>query len=176
METQIPRQRPQAVTTAVKLLWAYTAIDLLQVIKNFSRFENHFALAAITSLLLFLLQVLLIFKISEGRNWARNTILVGYTMLTPKVIFSLPHLFLHYPVDGIMGVAITLIGGWALYLLFNPSGCIWFNPSQTTQETPRDGNVLQQLFKNGLFRRIYGKRVIKNSLFRRICEKRVIKK
>jgi len=128
METVPASQKPQAVITAVHLLWANLAVGLVKMLMDFSYYVA-MAPAAFTNFVLiftFALFSFLIFKISAGRNWARITYLV---MSIIGVLPTLPIVlgeFSRSAVVGALSVAQIGLQVYALFLLFTQPGSSWF--------------------------------------------------
>lgn len=128
METQSAAQKPQAVVTAVNLLWASLAVGLVNMLMDFS-YPSSVALAAFTNFILiftFALTAFLNFKISAGRNWARITTLVLFIIgVLPTLPIVLDE-FSRSAVVGALSVAQVGLQVYALFLLFTQPGRSWF--------------------------------------------------
>lgn len=128
METVPALHKPQAVVTAVNLLWASLAVGLVKMLMDFSNLSA-VAPAAFTNFVLFFTFALigfLIFKISAGRNWARITFLVMFII---GVLPTLPIVlgeFSRSAVVGALSVAQIGLQVYALFLLFTQPGSSWF--------------------------------------------------
>lgn len=128
METVAAAQKPQAVVTAINLLWASLAVGLVKMLLDFSNLSA-VAPAAFTNFVLiftFALIGILIFKISAERNWARITFLVMFVI---GVLPTLPIVlgeFSRSPVVGALSVAQIGLQVYALFLLFTQPGSSWF--------------------------------------------------
>lgn len=128
METVPASQKPQAVVTAINLLWASLAVGLVKMLMDFSNLSA-VAPAAFTNFVLvftFALIGFLIFKISAGRNWARITFLVMFII---GVLPTLPIVlgeFSRSAVVGALSVAQIGLQLYALFLLFTQPGSSWF--------------------------------------------------
>lgn len=128
METVAAPQKPQAVVTAINLLWASLAVGLVKMLLDFSNLSA-VAPAAFTNFVLiftFALIGFLIFKISAGRNWARITFLVMFVIgVLPTLPFVLGE-FSRSAVVGALSVAQIGLQVYALFLLFTQPGSSWF--------------------------------------------------
>lgn len=128
MEAVPASQKPQAVITAINLLWASLAIGFVKMLMDFSNL-NAVAPAAFTNFVLiftFALIGFLIFKISAGINWARITFLVVFII---GVLPTLPIMlgeFSRSAVVGALSVAQIGLQVYALFLLFTQPGSSWF--------------------------------------------------
>ena len=128
MGTASAPQKPQAVVTAINLLWAALAVGLVKMLMDFSNLSV-VAPAAFTSFVViftFALIGFLILRISAGRNWARITFLVMFII---GVLPALPMVlseFSRSAVVGALSVAQTGLQVYALFLLFTQPGSSWF--------------------------------------------------
>lgn len=128
METAPASQKPQAVVTAINLLWASLAVGLVVTLMDFSNL-NAAAPAVFAYFVLiftFALIVFLILKISAGRNWARITFLVMFIIHVLPSLPSMPGEFSRSAVVGALSVAYIGLQIYALFLLFTQPGSSWF--------------------------------------------------
>lgn len=129
IETQDSAQKPQAVTVAVKFLWVSLAIGLitrLLAIRNLSEIAIVGGNTDFVLLFSYALIALLIFKISQGKNWARVTFLLMFVVGMLTTILGLLDRFSQSPVVEIFSIAQDGLQGYALFLLFTHPGNAWF--------------------------------------------------
>ena len=69
---------------------------------------------------------LLLWKISEGKNWARIVFLVLFVLGVVPYLFVLRSEFPRSPLLGTMSILQAGIQGWGLFLLFTGPGNAWF--------------------------------------------------
>jgi hypothetical protein len=128
MNTQDTFQKPQAVKTAVNLLWASIAVGLIMMLMDFSNVSAvappGFTLLVLVSALALI--VFLIFRISAGKNWARITFLVMFVIvMTPTVPLMFSE-FARSPFVAALSVTQVALQVYALFLLFTQPGTVWF--------------------------------------------------
>lgn len=121
-------EKPVEVTRAVQLLYASLGIGLVKSIVDFGRIssQSSVGLTLFIMLVTFGLLFFFIWKISDGRNWARIVFLVLFLLGLP---FSVPlyleefgrNIFL-----GSLSVIQVLIQLIATYLMFKKSSSLWF--------------------------------------------------
>jgi hypothetical protein len=124
--------RPAQVAKATGLLCLGLAIGLLRVIISWRLEPQDFPF--ILSAFIFVLNVLLIWKIWQGRNWARTTLWVLFgigviaLMLTANALVPS---FRVSPVRAILGIVQLVIGVCALSLLYGSKAEGWFQSKET---------------------------------------------
>jgi hypothetical protein len=121
-------ERPIEVTRAVKLLIASSAIDLIAKIPTLLYLSSAEILSEIViSVLVYGVIGWFIYKIYQGRNWARiiNLVLsiIGFVLIAPSFIYELNNDWLSACLI-FFNVAVQAI---ALYLLFKSNSNVWFD-------------------------------------------------
>src|SRR5688572_28552487 len=119
MENQ-QSERPQTVTLAVNLLWASIAIGLVKIPLDLT------ALAAMPNpgiiwsavALVMVFFCLLIWKISQGRNWARITYLVFFLIGLIAAVPTLMDELGRSPILAVLSIAQFIMQGYAVFLVF----------------------------------------------------------
>lgn len=122
--------RPLAVARAVNCLWASLGLGLVKTIFDMQHLSAQ-ATPAFTNFILlavFGITALFIYKMAQGRNWARIT----YLVLT--ALGLLPWLpmaeFARSPVLGAFSALQFGLQALALCLLFTRPAKLWFKPGQ----------------------------------------------
>jgi len=126
------KSRPDKVSTAITLLWVMIAVGVISSIFNFS---NSLEIANASGLglwwliftlyfsLLFL--AFLIWKIGQGKNWARITYLVLFILGVPMTIYG----YLTSAINTftiILGLAGMIVHVVVLVFLFQKQSSDWF--------------------------------------------------
>jgi hypothetical protein len=136
VETQNAVHKPQSVVTAVNLLWAVLALELVKTPMHYFHLsatgpamltKNYVPLAMAGLIIL----AFLIFTISSGKNWARITLLV----MVVRTLFGVSGIldqFSWSPVHGIISVAQVGLLVYAVFLLFTKPGSVWFRKVTAT--------------------------------------------
>lgn len=123
--------KPQSLTIAVNLLWASLAVGVLKVATTFIipglRNPNVSPGFALTILLFVLgVFVLLVWKISIGRNWARITFLILTILGAYPSLRFLSHEFAMSPMYGAASLVQIGLQLCAIVLLFVKPASDWF--------------------------------------------------
>ncbi|AKZ64667.1 hypothetical protein F506_20200 [Herbaspirillum hiltneri N3] len=137
MEPKALRTKPQAVRKAINLLWASTfGIGLIKTILDYSHWSTlgtpifRFSVLLITSAVL----VLLIFKMSEGKNWARITWLVFFVLGLLPSFLTIKGELSRSLLLGAISIIQILVQIYAGYLLFSKGGGVWFRKLNQSDE------------------------------------------
>ncbi|OOG39176.1 hypothetical protein [Rhodanobacter sp. C05] len=127
METQASA-KPREVRLGILCLWAALALGLINSITHIFRFGTQLPLAILgsTFLLTFLFSAFFIYKISQGRNWARATYLILLLFGIAYTVRGLSVEFSHDPVMAVTSVVRVIVLLYAMYLLFSYSSDAWF--------------------------------------------------
>ena len=127
-EQNLSLKRPSDVTRAVQLLYASIAIGFVSSIfgitYEISGASIFFALVPL--ILFFGLFAFLVFKISQGRNWARITFLVIFLLGVPFAIPMYMQELRRNFLLGSLSIFIALLQLVAVYLLFRKNSNLWF--------------------------------------------------
>jgi len=126
------KNRPHKVSTAITMLWIVIAVGVISSTFNFSsslEIANASGLGLgwliFTLYFTFLFLAFFIWKIGQGRNWARITYLVLFILGVPFIIYS----YLTSEVSTlsiILGIAGMILQIVALVFLFQKSSSNWF--------------------------------------------------
>jgi uncharacterized membrane protein len=138
--------RPEKVGTAVKLLYIALIIGVLQSIMLSSLLARTTPIENVMFIMFSLMGVIwfLIYKISEGRNWARISILVMFIVGALFLLQAFLQSLAVNPIYGLLGIGQIVIQAVALILLFQKPSSDWFKEVKarkrlTKQSTPTDG-------------------------------------
>ena len=121
---------PPQVRLAINLLWLYLLIVAVRAIARWTHLHSHPGAAAFMMFFMSMLACL-IWKIGQGRNWARITYLVLFIPALLAFPFVLWSMFHRSPVSAYVSIAGTALEGYALLLLFRPSSTGWFQQKKT---------------------------------------------
>jgi hypothetical protein len=143
--TQAPTERPRQIKLAIRYLWASVAVGYLYNI--YTLFNAIFVsetlnvFKVVTTLIGFAISVPIsiwfIGKISAGKNWARNLMIV-FSILSciGLAMYWLPALALPImPIQKRIGGVQTSLGTVALVLICFGEGRHWFRPKQIERPT-----------------------------------------
>ncbi len=129
--------RPAEIARATGLLCLSLAIGAVKVIFSWRLFqvvaEDAIGFPFILTTFILALNVLLIWKIWQGRNWARTTLLVVFiiglmrtaTALVPKLGFHASRVL------AILQIVQLVIYLYALLLVYGSKAQSWFQPKET---------------------------------------------
>jgi hypothetical protein len=119
LEAEPTREKPREIVVGIRLIWLSFVVAVPITIYDLQHEED----SLIPYLITFALCVLLVVKISRGRNWARNTWLVASIIALPFIPFALPEYPTWYIV---LALASSVVNGAGLYQMFTPPGSAWF--------------------------------------------------
>ncbi len=127
------KSRPHKVSIALTLLWIVIAVGVISSIFNFSsslEIANASGLGLgwliFTLYFTYVLLAFFIWKIGQGRNWARITYLVLFIIGVPFTIYG----YLTSEVSTlsiVLGIAGMIVQIVALVFLFQEKSSEWFN-------------------------------------------------
>ncbi len=127
------KSRPEKVSTALNLLWIMVAIGVIVSIFYFSDSLGRFNAAGgslggliFTLWFIYLVLVFLIWKIGQGRNWARITFLVLFIIGVPMTIYDYLTAALN-ALEIVSGIVSMILQTVALVFLFQKPSSDWFN-------------------------------------------------
>ena len=127
MEAQIS-SKPREVRLGILCLWAALAVGLIKSITHIFRFGTQVPLVilCLTFLFTFLFSAFFIYKISQGRSWARATYLILLIFGIAYTIRGLAVEFSHDPVMAVISTGRVIVLLYAMYLLFSYPSDAWF--------------------------------------------------
>jgi FtsH-binding integral membrane protein len=131
--TTLPLQKPEAVSTAIKLLYATLVIGALRSALEWSHQTQAVSPDFVLFVMIFTFAfiVWLIYKMDRGRNWARITFLVFFILGVPMSVLPLLRSLSYSPVSGVLGLLQVVLQIVALCILFGRSARPWFRPTAT---------------------------------------------
>lgn len=130
--------RPPQINQAVILLWAAYAVGPIRLGLNWNLLEaamDDFLAASILAITLIGTAVL-IWKISQGKNWARLTFLVLFLIGLPFSLYGLTTDFGRSLVDGILSAVQITLQGVGLLLISRGAAKDWFTKGYTEPSLP----------------------------------------
>ncbi len=133
-------KQPAEVANAIRLIYAGVAVGIINTIADFT----YLASLASTKLLIFQMTftyaiiILLAFKISLGRNWARIIFLIVFLFGLPAAVPSLISHFSRSPSAGWLMLLTILLQMTATVLLFLKPSNSWFKHFKVSHVDPQD--------------------------------------
>ncbi len=119
--------RPSQVSAAVSLMWGIWAAGLLYVLVINSNYIKSSGLPAIAIVIaLGALNVLLIYNVARGRNWARVTYLILFIMDLPAIPKIVLPMFSRSVVFGMLNLGAHVVRLVVICLLFTKPSSNWF--------------------------------------------------
>ena len=123
--------KPPAISRAIKLQWFSIALSIVAVPLEWSFLRSISSVGSIVFGTIFDAGVLIFFiwKISQGRNWTRITLLIMFLLgglVAPWAISRVPH---YPPIGWVIFVVQTILQGYALFLMFTNPGSDFFRPA-----------------------------------------------
>lgn len=144
-ETTAVMEMPRTVRIAVNIYWAVAALSVPMLLLFFvyvlpgidaalqkrhpdgGDFTMLAAIMAISFIIGMALYVLIIWKLSSGKNWARILVLLFLLMGIHSSYNGIVHPAVPVPLIWLMpGVIMNLLQGVAVFLLFLPASGAWF--------------------------------------------------
>ena len=125
-------ERPEAVRTAVTLLYATLGLGVVRSALEGARLAAETSAVAFGAIALFSLALtaFLTYMAGRRRNWARITLLVLFLIGVPLSVKPLAASLIAAPVSGLLGLAQVVLQVVALVLLFRPASSAWFRRSR----------------------------------------------
>ncbi len=124
--------KPSAVSGAVGLLYVTMAMGGVRTVLEWTHIttiaSSDFAL--ITIVLTFVIQLWLIHKIDQGRNWSRILFALLFVIGIPFSIQPLLQSLSDSPLSGLLGLAQLGLQTIALFMLFSGGARCWFHPDE----------------------------------------------
>ena len=137
MEAQVST-RPKEVRLGILCLWAALAVGLINSATHIFRFGTPVPLVILCPMfvLTFLFSAFFIYKISQGRSWARVTYLILLIFGIVYTIRGLAVEFSHDPVMAVISVVRVIVLLYAMYLLFSYPSDAWFESRKKLAVAP----------------------------------------
>ena len=127
-EEQRPGERPRSVTIAMAMLWTNLVISVIGMLTNYGGLNVGGRSGAAQTggqVFGFLISAWLYYRIGEGRNWARITLLVLAVIFIPIGLYGLFLIASYAPMLAVVSFLQSMVTVAALVLLFGP-GRAWF--------------------------------------------------
>jgi hypothetical protein len=120
--------RPSTIGLALGLLWVGLVIGPLKLVLNWAYLVSRSGVAfnVLVVGVASAFYCFLVWKIGEGKNWARIAFLALFVLGVAPYIFILRSEFARSPLLGTMSILQAVIQGSALFLLFTSPGNEWF--------------------------------------------------
>lgn len=134
MEMQNAAKKPKSVMIAVSLLWVSFVLGLLNFLLMDSSniiFKSNYLISFFSTIF----QVVVIYKISNGKNWARIFLLLSFifsTIIIPLLYTIIINKSLLSPDVICLIVVQYVLNAIALYLIYTRPGSSWFHKVRTT--------------------------------------------
>lgn len=121
-------EKPIEVSRAVNCLWVSLALGFLKALIDMQHMSAQNAPGFINFILVAVIAInaLLIYKIAQGKNWARITYLVLMVLGSLPSVPLLMNEFGRSPILGAFGIIQIGLQIFALWLLFTSPGKAWF--------------------------------------------------
>jgi len=122
-----PEARPAEINRAMGLLWLGLVMGVVRTVIDWSHIAGgNLGLTLLTMGCTLAVTAFIIWKIGEGREWARAVFLVLFLVGFVPYLFVLPSDFQRAPLDAAISMAQALVQLWALWLIFAAPGGLWF--------------------------------------------------
>lgn len=136
MSDQSNQAVPNRVRNAVALLWVSLALGLLVSVIAPAPATSAASPVLVYSIILIttLLLAFLVYKIGQGRNWARIIFVVMTVIGLVPYMSALSEIFNRSALGGAISTAQTIMQVVAIYFLLSKPGALWFRKaaSKTT--------------------------------------------
>ncbi len=122
--------RPAAIGWATGLLWASLAIGVVKTPLNWAYFTSRTSAAftICTAIFTFAILGFLIWKLGQGRNWARIVFLVLFLFGIVPYLFVVRSEFARSLASGTLSIVQFVPQAVGLFLIFTSPGKQWFQP------------------------------------------------
>lgn len=122
------RQKPLQVTRATQLLWASLAVGVVVSLLDAAWFgaSAPFGFVLLMLVVVLAMSAVLIYEISQGKNWARLALLLLFAFGLATLLPGLNAVFARSAGMGALSVLQCLVQVAALYLVFSDPGAAWF--------------------------------------------------
>jgi hypothetical protein len=126
----LPVLKPAAVRRAIGLLWASLAIGALTTPLNWAYLTSQAsgAFNAFVIIFTFPITAFFIWKIGQGKNWARIVFLVEGLLGVVPFVFIVRSEFARSPASGLLSTVQFGLQAVAFFLIFTSPGKDWFQP------------------------------------------------
>lgn len=130
----IPGPKPRAVTYAVQILYASIALGVGTFFVEWLMFQNipiDFFEMFFFAFIGWWLGLWWIYKVDQGRNWARVLLLILYLLNIPMFIHSFMDLFPYSMILDMLGLTGFVLQTVAYIMLFSRNAHLWFCPPKS---------------------------------------------
>lgn len=135
--TQEQPQRPAAVGSALKLIYATLVLGFVRDFWEVARLSESIPLGRLIFVQAFVFAFILFFtwKIGKGRNWARLTFAIMFLAGLPLAVTPLWQSLMAAPVSGILGLVQVLMQLAAVVFLYQKASSEWFRQMKVMKRT-----------------------------------------
>ncbi len=128
----VPVLKPVVVRRAIGLLWASLAIGALKTPLNWAYLTSRAsgAFNAFVIIFTFAVTAFFIWKIDQGKNWARIVFLVLFLLGVVPFVFIVRSEFARSPASGLLSTLQFGLQAVAFFLIFTSPGKEWFQPDR----------------------------------------------
>jgi hypothetical protein len=122
--------KPVAIRRAIGLLWASLAIGVVKTPLDWVYLTSRAsgAFNAFVIIVTFAIMVFFIWKIGQGKNWARIVFLVLFLLGIVPFFFIVRSEFARSPASGILSTVQSGLQAVGFFLVFTSPGKEWFQP------------------------------------------------
>jgi len=138
MEAQVSTTGPKEIRLGIRCLWAALAMGLINSIVHIFRFGTLVSpvILCSTFVLTFLFSAFFLYKISQGRNWARVIYLILLLLGIANTLSGLADEFSRDPVMAAISALRVIVLLYAMYLLFTYPSDAWFEGCKKLAASP----------------------------------------
>ena len=125
-----PVLKPVAIRRAIGLLWASLAVGVAKTPLNWAYLTSRAsgAFNAFVIISTFAITAFFIWKIGQGKNWARIVFLVLFLLGVVPFLFIVRSEFARSPASGLLSTVQCGLQVVAFFLIFTSPGKEWFQP------------------------------------------------
>lgn len=144
--TEVIPEKPQQVRMAINILYIELVLAVINAALNGYynyRFSENFFSATISCWVIFIpVYLLLVRKISDGKIWARNLLLIYFILTTSSFVWlSFGNRLLTLPLPlTLYTILVGIIGLIATIMLYLSPSQAWFESIKHKKETPEDAS------------------------------------
>jgi len=126
----LPTAKPVAIRRAIGLLWASVAVGVVKTPLNWAYLTSRAsgAFNAFVIIFTFAITAFFIWKIGQGKNWARIVFLAVFLLGVVPFLFIVRSEFGRSPASGLLSTMQFGLQAVAFFLIFTNPGKEWFQP------------------------------------------------
>ena len=130
----VANSKPAVVTYAVRMLYTSVALSVATFFSEWLVFQNvpiDFFEMFFVMFVGWWLSLWCIYKVGQGRNWARILLLVLYLLNIPMFIHGLMDLYPYSIILVVLALAGFVLQAIAYIMLFSRNAYLWFRPPES---------------------------------------------